>query len=421
MRKNKRGSHGFTMIELIVGVLILAVITGPLLHSFVTSAHVSLESRKMRNATLTAQNLVEQVKANGIPALISEAGKDPKYAFYRKEDGAYVKLDTDELADITDEESVYHLGIDDVNYGADTYNAMVTLTAEAEEYQDPNSNKVAVYMPMDAVFTQPSSTEENPDIVAAGAIANDAQLASMTGDESGVGVFYTSLDFIQRLTRTITINVTDTALSEGGGYVTANVTMHYSAVSPFDGVTYTYDIEESEFFKDYYSASQTAADVLKAMYFFYYPDYYKDIIYLNNLNGIKFTFFLIEQELTDNDYGYGSGSTKHTAISAKEATYNSKVSFRVSEPFVAIEDTTILVTVLTNIPEDITDRQTLIGDFYYDVYKDMHFTTRLIADSILVATEPQNRIYQINVELFTPDKEFADGTGVVTFKASLRQ
>ena len=70
MKKNN--NKGFTLIEIIVAVVVLALVVVPLLNGFVTSARVNEKSRRLLNATNAAQSLMEQYADYSIKE-ISEA------------------------------------------------------------------------------------------------------------------------------------------------------------------------------------------------------------------------------------------------------------------------------------------------------------------------------------------------------------
>ncbi len=63
VKKNKSvGNQGFSLVELLVAVTILAIITIPFLHSFVTAARTNAKAKKVMNATTAAQNVFEELK-----------------------------------------------------------------------------------------------------------------------------------------------------------------------------------------------------------------------------------------------------------------------------------------------------------------------------------------------------------------------
>ena len=92
----KNDNRGLTLMELLVGVAILAVIITPLLHVFVTGANTARKNKLYSDATLAAQNIVEEIEATDMAAyLTTENGfslvadnDDPNYGKYVKTESA---------------------------------------------------------------------------------------------------------------------------------------------------------------------------------------------------------------------------------------------------------------------------------------------------------------------------------------------
>jgi prepilin-type N-terminal cleavage/methylation domain-containing protein len=68
MRKNNKG---FTLLELLISIAILAIILVPLLNNFVVAAKLNATSKKTHKATTIAQNLIESIKAEEIGELVN--------------------------------------------------------------------------------------------------------------------------------------------------------------------------------------------------------------------------------------------------------------------------------------------------------------------------------------------------------------
>lgn len=70
-RKNdgKLNNRGLSLVELLVAVTILAVITVPMLHMFVTSGKINAKSRVTLRATFLAQDVLESLKAYHVEEL----------------------------------------------------------------------------------------------------------------------------------------------------------------------------------------------------------------------------------------------------------------------------------------------------------------------------------------------------------------
>ena len=67
----RRDDRGFTLVELIVAIVILAIVFVPLLSAFVTGARTQAKSSQKNAATLAAQNIIEQIQADSIEAFRS--------------------------------------------------------------------------------------------------------------------------------------------------------------------------------------------------------------------------------------------------------------------------------------------------------------------------------------------------------------
>lgn len=59
----QKNDQGFSLVEVLVAVTILALVVGPLLYSFVTAVRINSRSKHSMEASAAAQNAMEQVKA----------------------------------------------------------------------------------------------------------------------------------------------------------------------------------------------------------------------------------------------------------------------------------------------------------------------------------------------------------------------
>ena len=60
---------GFSLVELLIAVIILAIIVVPMLHGFVTSARMNGKAKQVQRATTVAQDIMEGLKAYDIEEL----------------------------------------------------------------------------------------------------------------------------------------------------------------------------------------------------------------------------------------------------------------------------------------------------------------------------------------------------------------
>ncbi len=120
-------NRGLTLVELIVGVTLLAIIITPLLHAFVTGASTERKGRQYGEATVAAENIAETIEAASISQLPAALGK----------------LGTLEA------NSTYKLT--GIKEGTSTFDAAVTLTPSSKS-SNINADKIAISNSMDGVI-----------------------------------------------------------------------------------------------------------------------------------------------------------------------------------------------------------------------------------------------------------------------------
>lgn len=228
-----RDNRGLTLVELMVGVMILAIVVVPLLHTFITSAGTQRKSEIYRNATDEAQNQIETIEAANIEEYISDSG-------------AVVGTDA------TTGKKTYTIQRDGVSSGSSTFDVLTTLN----ENTVANTTSVAFANPMDAIIDMNSA-----DQVALSAL--NAQLNGLTD--------ISPQPTLKNLTRTITI----TAIKGTESYTLDTVftyTGRFSGTDESDkaaSINFSHSIESSAdvkiassfslyvFFHAYYSSRDT--------------------------------------------------------------------------------------------------------------------------------------------------------------------
>lgn len=390
--KRKRANAGFSLIELIVGVAIMAVIVAPLLHAFVTSAGISAKSKKLRDATLAAQNLVEVVAGNTVEdavAGIPFAGLG-SFATYHLNGTDYEAAPDSGIAGLS------YLGVKNVASGASRYDAMITLDARGIL---ANQKPIARYTPMDGVYIQPAENERNPDLLAATDFADQATILS--------GQDLQAADFLYAMSRTIEITVDRDEVQS-----MVNVSTRYRYQTDFTyldalGVQQTVHLTaadfETSFFSNLYDAETEA---LRSVYFFYFPCYSsKEVIAVYNWDNVAFDLFLVKQK---------SALLSETMLSTKEAGYTAEL--RQYETGTGREAPHM--TLYTNAKTNVIDQSEILQPFPYKVYKGPYRYYYGTFSDRLVATAPENRLYQVTVDLYRPGENFASAAHLLTFDAS---
>ncbi|MBQ3545042.1 MAG: type II secretion system protein [Lachnospiraceae bacterium] len=79
--KINKDNRGFSLLELIVTVVILAIVTAPFLSSFVTASNTNVKSKRIQEANELSQYVIEQCKAMSLDKIENEysATKDANY------------------------------------------------------------------------------------------------------------------------------------------------------------------------------------------------------------------------------------------------------------------------------------------------------------------------------------------------------
>ena len=139
--RQKGPNAGFSLVELLIAVTILAIIVIPLLHMFVTSSKINVKSRQMLRATTVAQDIMEGLKAYNLEEVRAQfappEGVSPS-TYYYPSNGFYV-LNTNliqggvreivELGPDATGKEIYYFGIENLKMQGGEYDALIKLDA----------------------------------------------------------------------------------------------------------------------------------------------------------------------------------------------------------------------------------------------------------------------------------------------------
>lgn len=81
-RRKLNKDAGFSLLELLIAVIILAIIVIPLMNLFLTSNRLNIKSRQTLRATTAAQDIMEGLKAYNIEELKAQFADPPESDFY---------------------------------------------------------------------------------------------------------------------------------------------------------------------------------------------------------------------------------------------------------------------------------------------------------------------------------------------------
>ncbi len=363
MRMNNKG---FSLVELLVGVAILAIIAVPLARAFITSASTSVRAKDIRSQTVAAQNILESYEATSIGAIIDAlahggatlGGGTVKPKIEVADDfGNYATVNPADDAELDRAGEGYKLYLTDVPSGVDKYDAVVTLDA-ASEYAEINDEPIVNAKPMSAIVQQPK------DEIAAKDIAQQAQIDS--GDELADDFFLYSMD------RTITVTI---------GWLTdenddrLQCQAEYEYVATYDGEVYEYTAA-NDVYCDPYSADFAGE---YGLFVFFYPNHNTafDKINIVNRDNLEMNVYLACQDPIPSNY--------EPMISLREKNYG--------------QGNSPAMSLYTNFPVEARFYPgTLIaGSGYQD---GMRYPYDCSGE--LGGQTAQNRIYTVRVELYAP-------------------
>ena len=413
MRKGFRhDNRGLTLVELLVSVMILGIIAAPLLHAFVSSAGTAAKSRALGDATLAARNVAETIDATHMDTLVSSLNDGSADSLFLAELAA-AEL-PEGAAELEKGASSYGFKLYGLPSGGRDFDARVTM--DASRFPDANNVLVTKYMPMDVVFSQPSSAGQNPDFQAA------MDFSAVAVGDSGDSSFDTDY-FLRHMTRTITVTV---AREETGGKITARAYYDYSCEVSYTHTATAEDgtqIEEirSLSLLDFADYEFFRGTELTSIYFFFFPSYTveDDLIWIENLDDLEFSFFLIKQKaLVLGGDGVTVSAMPDDEIRENEGYYNPIV--KLWEP---VKRPMPHASLYSNINADVSGL--VPGDytpsaFSYDVYYGegrVWYSSKTLSGT-LVATEPQNRFFRVAVDIYPAGADMDTEDPLFTLDAS---
>jgi len=324
----KKNNAGFTLLEVLVAVTILAVVSVPLLRSFATASMTNRKSKIEEKCTTAAENIVESFRDVPVEDLVAK---------YNIDDNTKVEYD--------DSTEVYTFTIKDQDLiGSsmpDGYYATVKL--DPRYYKNANELNLASIEPVSikdsAIYTMDPATGL-PDTLASYHCKEDTDAyewfyqrnlaATSVGSYTELGdtqqTAYARLR--EMLTREIKFTVTDVGdfdvygeapeVAEGEDpepapvvdtidLVTVNMVITYKMVG-HDGEYFPIGDNEYILKQSVLYDNSTSHEPLRAIYLFYYPRYTagkvasnaRDKVIVDNSNNIDFNFYITAMDGADN-------------------------------------------------------------------------------------------------------------------------
>ncbi|MFB0920157.1 MAG: type II secretion system protein, partial [Oscillospiraceae bacterium] len=359
----------FTLIELLIGVVILGIITVPLLHTFVTGANTERRSREYGEVTEAAQNLSEQIQGTDADLILSNASAvAPGANFYTLSGTTYTSVGSVAPA-VSGLPKTYYVGIPNYTYGNRSFDALITLTVpdDSAASEPANSKAVVVGNQMDAILDMTKADENAVNALL-------AECGDLVSDVSTLNV--------NKLTRAVNFTVTKTIDSTTDTYKVL-VSFDYSASIPytFNSKSYTYYFAYSE------QSSASVASVVDSAgpvfsVFLFYDAYYKsnvlsETLVINNSTGSDVNFFIVNTNKNSLPVGY------------KAVIWYKYQNFSGNEP--------VNKLIFTNLPT---------GNVTYRASRDALYRRTLTVSGYLAETKELSRKFDVSIKLFNSGSGF---------------
>ncbi len=336
----QKNNKGFSLIEIIIAIAILAIIVLPFLNSFVSSARLNERARKQLRATEAARNIMEGLKGYSIAELAKEFNydvtdlflipdvmRDASFSYYEVNIGENVmpvatgngssRYDavTGDYVFFKNTEDVYNYFIKGIKSDKLTANALITLKGKTEGEAAPVLNK-AIYdispidTEVDAVIGNAAkSTEVSAAAAAQSIFANDpAYSGGMTAIDA------------DKISRRIVIDIND----DGSDVAIINWKIEYI----YGGASTVTDLKTE--------GVENIGKGLRSVYLFYDPwGRNKDSIVIKNNKNKEVNVYLVKRKINPEPFDYkaeiklieNTGKPKSTAklftnIAASEGIYS---------------------------------------------------------------------------------------------------
>lgn len=264
MKRKGKNNSGFTLVELLVAIAILAIVVAPLLHSFVTGARLNAKSKKIMDATTVAQNVMEDIKATSLEELFEKTFEE------KGEDGSV----TEKKLVRDGHDGTYTITYENIMADKQLYRAEVLL--------DTNS------------YT--SATGEALGY-------NDMELADIYMMDSDFDAFYevTLLDDTRQAER---FTEDGSALADMKRTITVDISKNGDTIQVNVSVAYTYQgLENIAVADNCIYKNMDAKLQLRNVYLFFEPMYtglgqadIRESVEIRNLDNVPVNLFMVKQK-----------------------------------------------------------------------------------------------------------------------------
>ncbi len=387
----KKSNSGFSLVELMIGVAILAIILIPITSAIISSGNFVSDSYELSDATMLAESLAEQFEVmeiselldapsnSTIPSIHTEAA-EISGLFVEPSGNTYVAPATDPTA------PPYYIEYKGLSSGYSTYNAVVKIDPSNDNHFDTiNSQNIFQNFDVGFVASKIDGSTNDFDEIS----WNEFKLEAATkGYNLDPSVFPARSSIAQD--RNIILDITQ---KDNGGTETIHMSLTYSyeytypAGTSFAGDKYTWEKTVNlTSFEGIVKPSSSADYPTVFISFFPWYQNGSDNITINNLNDFPVTVALSKQadpNLTVAELGTAEINHNGFNVDISESEYITKN-----------------LKIMSNLSRDLSNTAVAISVNFSN-----GFTPETSAGSLL-SSESIDRIFRIDIELFETN---ADG------------
>lgn len=168
--KKKRNNLGFTLIEVVIAMAILAIALTPLIANFIVSSKMNLKSRKNLNTMNLAQDIMEGMRgypASEVRSKLQNANTADIVGSILPQNTTYTMTDSTATANYTDAVNEYK--INDVTLAEgnhNTYDVIVQMIPDTTQYTGEDTARISsIDQSQDAIYTMSAYTEDTESFV----------------------------------------------------------------------------------------------------------------------------------------------------------------------------------------------------------------------------------------------------------------
>lgn len=334
----RKQNKGFTLVEVLIAMTILAIIVVPLLHAFVTSSRTNAKAKQLMKATTLAQNVMEELKANSIEEVARQFNSSASRSYTTNKsivglaeeaweaeatsiEGELTEVITSDLVEtagqpanssirdaegstsgpgvFVGQDGEYHFLLKNVEMESARFDVAIEIIRDAESGVQKLTQINAMNQSDCGYYAEGDITKN--------AVASFINLNSGFTEDSEYKLNESNI--YSKFNRTITIDVKSLSGNE-----TVSIRYDYEMDSDYVAADDRFYSETITVFDNYLTGEK-----LKAVYLYYYPLYEsEDKIIISNDNNLDIDVYLIKMFKTQGAAGASGEATYYPVVELQE-------------------------------------------------------------------------------------------------------